>query len=113
MRTVALGVSSIDDTKRQMGAAFRGEQQGEFIALASIELLWKVLTVKRWEILRAMTGQGSLSIREVARRVGRDVKALHGDITSLANAGVLDRTGDSVIFPYDAVHADFTLKRAA
>jgi hypothetical protein len=48
MRTVALGVSSIDDTKRQMGAAFRGEQQGEFIALASIELLWKVLTVKRW-----------------------------------------------------------------
>jgi hypothetical protein len=26
---------------------------------------------------------------------------------------VLDRTGDSVIFPYDAVHVDFTLSRAA
>jgi predicted transcriptional regulator len=113
MRTVTLGVSSIEDTKRQMAAAFRGEQQGEFISFASIGLLWKVLTAKRWEILRAMTGQGALSIREVARRVGRDVKAVHGDITSLINAGVLDRTGDRVIFPYDAVHVDFTLSRAA
>jgi predicted transcriptional regulator len=113
MRTVTLGVSSIEDTKRQMEAAFRGEQLGAFISFASIELLWKVLTAKRWEILRAMTGQGALSIREVARRVGRDVKAVHGDITSLINAGVLDRTGDGVIFPYDAVHVDFTLSRAA
>jgi predicted transcriptional regulator len=113
MRTVTLGVSSIEDTKRQMEAAFQGEQQGEFISFASIELLWKVLTAKRWEVLRAMTGQGALSIREVARRVGRDVKAVHGDITSLINAGVLDRTGDGVIFPYDAVHVDFTLSRAA
>ena len=63
-------------------------------------------------ILRAMTGQGGLSIREVARRVSRDVKAVHGDITSLINAGVLARTGDWVIFPYDAVHGDFTLRRA-
>ena len=96
-----------------MAAAFRGEQQGEFISFASIELLWKVLTAKRWEILRAMTGQGALSIREVARRVSRDVKAVHGDITSLIDAGVLDRTGDGVIYPYDAVHVDFTLSRAA
>ncbi len=113
MRTITLGVSSIEDTKRQMGAAFRAEQQGEFISFASIELLWKVLTAKRWEIARAMTGQGALSIREEARRVGRDVKAVHGDITSLINAGVLDRTGDSVVFPYYAVHVDFTLSRAA
>ena len=113
MRTVTLGVSSIEDTKRQMAAAFKGEQQGEFISFASIELLWKVLTAKRWEILGAMTGQGALSIREVARRVGRDVKAVHGDIRALINAGVVDREGDSVIFPYDAVHVDFTLSRAA
>jgi hypothetical protein len=38
---------------------------------------------------------------------------VHGDITVLINAGVLDRTGDGVIFPYDAVHVDFALSRAA
>lgn len=113
MRTVTLGVSSVDATKRQMAAAFRGEPQGEFISFASIDLLWKVLTAKRWEILQTMTGQGELSIREVARRVGRDVKAVHGDITALLHAGVLERTANGVEFPYDAVHVDFTLSRAA
>lgn len=113
MRTVTLGVSSIETTKQQLTAAFRGEPQGAFISFISVELLWKVLTAKRWEILHAMTGQGELSIREIARRVGRDVKAVHGDITALIHAGVLDRTENGVEFPYDAVHVDFTLSRAA
>jgi predicted transcriptional regulator len=70
MRTAMPGVSLIEDTKRQMAAAFRGEQQGAFISFASIELLWKVLTAERWEMLPAMTGQGALSIREVAGSAG-------------------------------------------
>ena len=114
MRTVTLGVSSIEDTQNQMAAAFSGEYVGEFISFASIELLWKVLTTKRWDILKAMTGQGEMSIREIARRVDRDVKAVHGDVQALLIAGVLDRTDNGrVIFPYDAVHVDFTLRRAA
>src|SRR5271154_733805 len=113
MNIVTLSIASREDVSRRAAAAFRGKEQGAHISFSSVDLLWKTLTMKRWEILRAMTGQGALSIREVARRVGRDVKAVHGDITSLINAGVLDRTGDSVIFPYDAVHVDFTLSRAA
>ena len=114
MRTVTLGVSSIEETKRRMAAAFQGERQGEFISFATPELLWKVLTAKRWEILRAMTGQGAMTIREVARRVGRDVKAVHGDVHALLDAGILERAEDGrVVFPYDAVHVDFTLTTAA
>ena len=114
MRTVTLGVSSIEETKKQMAAAFRGERLGEFITFASVELLWKVLTVKRWDILQAMTGQGDITIREIARRVGRDVKAVHGDVQALLAAGVLDRAENGrIVFPYDAVHVDFTLTKAA
>ncbi len=113
MRTVTLGVSSVEETRRRMAAAFSGEAQGEVISFASVELLWKVLTAKRWEILCAMTGQGELSFREIARRVGRDVKAVHRDATALINAGVLDRAPGGVVFPYDAVHVDFTLRKAA
>ena len=113
MKTVTLGVSSVEASKRRMAAAFQGEAQGAFISFASIELLWKVLTAKRWEILHAMTGQGELAIREVARRVCRDVKAVHGDVVALIHAGVLERSGDGVLFPYDAVHVDFTLSKAA
>jgi predicted transcriptional regulator len=113
MKTVTLGVSSVETTRQRTAAAFRGEIQGKFISFTSIELLWKVLTAKRWEILYAMTGQGELAIREVARRVARDVKAVHGDVTALVHAGVLERSGDGVSFPYDAVHVDFTLRKAA
>ena len=114
MRTVTLGVSSIEDTQRQMAAAFRGEHVGEFISFATVELLWKVLTAKRWDILQAMTGHGEMTIREVARQVNRDVKAVHGDVQALLTAGVLDRTESGrVVFPYDAVHVDFTLHKAA
>jgi predicted transcriptional regulator len=55
-----------------------------------------------------------MTIREIARRVDRDVKAVHGDVQALLVAGVLDRADSGrVIFPYDAVHVDFTLSKAA
>jgi predicted transcriptional regulator len=98
---------------RRAEAALRGEPQGEFISFASVDLLWKVLTLRRWDLLKAMAGQGPMSIREVARRVGRDVKAVHGDVHALLDAGVLDRTDDRrIVFPYDAVHVDFVLQAA-
>lgn len=83
------------------------------ISFASPELLWKVLTAKRWELLKAMCGAGPMSIREAARRVGRDVKAVHGDITALLNAGILDRVEDGrVVFPFDTVKVEFLLRVA-
>jgi predicted transcriptional regulator len=72
-----------------------------------------VLSGKRWEVLNAMTGAGAMSIREAARRVERDVKAVHGDVTALLNARILSKTDDGMIdFPYDAIHVDFMLKAA-
>jgi predicted transcriptional regulator len=48
-----------------------------------------------------------------ARRVDRDVKAVHGDITALLAAGILDRTTDGEIeFPFDAVKVEFLLQAA-
>jgi len=83
------------------------------LTFASPELLWKVLTAKRWDLLKAMRGAGPMSIREAARRVSRDVKAVHGDITVLLNAGVLDRDDDGrVVFPFDAIKVEFQLEVA-
>ena len=113
MNTVTLSVASRDDVTRRALAAFDGQAQSSHISFASAELLWQTLTRKRWELLQAMTGQGVLSIREAARRVGRDVKAVHGDVQALLNAGVIDRTGEGILFPYDAVHVNFMLTKAA
>ena len=62
--------------------------------------MFKVLSGKRWDLLRAMTGAG-------------DVKAVHGDVKALLDAGVLQKTdAGKIIFPFDALHVDFMLKAA-
>lgn len=114
MNTVTLGVAGRDQMSKRFLAAMRGQAQGQFISFATPELLFQTLTQLRWNILKAMTGAGALSIREVARRVERDVKRVHEDVSALLNAGVLERTAEGgVIFPYDAIHVDFTLQAQA
>ena len=114
MTTVTLSVASRADITKRALSAFNGQQQGAHISFSSAELLWQTLTRKRWELLKAMTGQGAMTIREAARRVERDVKAVHGDVHALLDSGVLERTQDGlIVFPYDAVHVDFMLTAAA
>jgi predicted transcriptional regulator len=79
-------------------------QKSAHISLASPELLWRVLSQKRRELLKALWGAGPVSIREAEH----DVKAAHGDVTALLNAGVLTRTDDGrIIFPFEAVKVEF------
>ena len=115
MKTVTLEVRLPNDSMAGFVNAWktgRAEKSAR-IAFASPELLWQVLTAKRWELLKALCGIGPVSIREAARRVGRDVKAVHGDVTALLTAGVLDRVeGGGIIFPFDAVKVEFMLQAA-
>ena len=83
------------------------------ISFASPELLWKVLPAKRCAILKALCGAGPVSIREAARRVGRDVKGVHGDVVAVLDAGLLTKTAQGAIeFPYEAVKVEFLLQAA-
>ncbi len=110
LNTVTLSVATRAEVNVRALDAFAGKAQGNRISFASIDLLWQVAGPKRLEIVRAMTGAGGLSIREIARRVGRDVKAVHGDVHALLDAGLLDRTPEGlVVFPYDAVRVEFDL----
>ena len=113
MRTVTLSVSSLEKVKTRVAAAFHAKPQGAHISFTSIDLLWKILAPKRWQLLKAMTGQAPMTIREAARRVDRDVKAVHGDVRLLLKAGILDRTDNGlIVFPYDAIRVDFTVRAA-
>jgi len=115
MRTVVLEVRSLKESLAGAARAMstnRGEREAR-LGFATPELLWDVLSAKRWELLKTLCGAGAVSIREAARRVGRDVKAVHGDVTALLEAGVLDRVADGRIeFPYDAVKVEFLLRAA-
>jgi predicted transcriptional regulator len=115
VKTVTLDVRAPNESMAEFVRAWKTgkAERAARISFATPELLWKVLTAKRWELLKAMCGAGPMSIREAARRVERDVKAVHSDITALLNAGVLDRVEDGrVIFPFDAVKVEFLLHAA-
>ncbi|GIL06350.1 MAG: transcriptional regulator [Betaproteobacteria bacterium] len=115
MRTVTLEVRSPSEAMTDFVRTWKSgkAQRTARIAFATPELLWKVLTAKRWELLKALCGVGPVSIREAARRVGRDVKAVHGDVQALLEAGLLVRAqGGGVEFPFDAVKVEFLLHAA-
>jgi predicted transcriptional regulator len=115
MKTVTLDVRSPADSMADFANAWKSgkPQKSARISFASPELLWRVLTQKRWQLLKALCGAGPVSIREAARRAGRDVKAVHGDVTALLNAGVIDRTDDGrIVFPFEAVKVEFLLQAA-
>ena len=83
MKTVTFSVADREAVKRRTLEALSGKRRGAHISFASADLLWKVLTAKRWELLKALA------------------------------AGVLRRNADGKIeFPFDAVHVDFMLKAA-
>jgi predicted transcriptional regulator len=115
MKTVTLDVRNPNDAMSDLlhGWKTGKPQKSARISFATPELLWQVLTAKRWELLKALCGAGPVSIREAARRVEHDVKAVHGDVTALLNAGVLERdeTG-SIVFPFDAIKVEFLLQAA-
>lgn len=111
MNMVTIDVRPLGETLADIAQAMETLTPSEpRISFESPEVLWKVLTAKRWEILKAMTGAGPIALHEVARRVDRDVKFVHADIHALLAAGIIDRSANGFIFPYDAVHVDFLLK---
>lgn len=115
MKTVILEVKTPQDAMAEFSHAWKSKKQRKAarISFGSPELLWKVLTAKRWELLKALCGVGSVSIREAARRVERDVKSVHGDVIVLIKAGLLNRTKSGGIeFPYEAIKVEFLLQAA-
>lgn len=111
--TVTLGVASRDEINaRFMRAMTTGKRAAPFIGFADERALWSTLTPLRWNILKAMTGAGPLALREIARRVERDVRGVHTDVHALLAVGLIERDEQGFRFPYDAVHVDFVLKAA-
>lgn len=115
MKTVILDVAPSGEVMQDFVRVWKSgkSHKAARISFATPELLWKILNAKRWELLKALCGAGPVSIREAARRVERDVKGVHTDVTGLLKAGLLVRTDDGAIeFPFEAVKVEFLLQAA-
>ena len=97
---------------RQAGARAQASgYQGEVLNFESPGAFFSRLSEKRWALVRALQGQGDLAVRELARRVGRDVKRVHQDVQVLAELGLVERAaGGGVVCPFAEVHIDMRLQ---
>jgi len=91
-----------------------GKRQQERASFELFDLLWKVLAPNRMALVQTLSGAGLVTLREAAQHVGRDVRAVHSDVHTLLQAGVLRKDEQGRIdFPHTAVHVDFMLNAAA
>lgn len=114
MSTLTIDVCPLKESLADAALAMEtGKARKPRYSFSSVQALMRTLGGKRFDLIQALSGAGPVTIREAARRVDRDVKAVHGDVQVLLACGVLDKTEDGKIeFAYDAVHVDFLLAAA-
>lgn len=119
MNTLIVRLSTAAAAKARFAEAGKRALSGEAVEaiptlnFESYDNMHRVLAPSRLAIVKALAGKGPLSIREVARRVKRDVQAVHRDVTTLINAGVIDRAEKGIEFPYARLHFEFDVSAAA
>lgn len=96
-------------------AAFQASAyQGETLNFDSPAAFFSRMTERRWALINALLGAGELSVRELARRAGRDVKRVHEDVSALAELGLVERSArGGVVCPFSDIHVDMHLRHAA
>ena len=91
-----------------------GEYVGETINFESPAVFFSKLSDKRWQLVNALQSAGEVGVRELSRRVGRDVKRVHEDAAALVDLGLLEKTPrGALLCPYADIHVDMHLRRAA
>lgn len=89
--------------------------QGETLNFDSPQAFFSHLTDRRWALISALQeAGGEIAVRELARRVGRDVKRVHEDAGVLVDLGVFERSeSGGLLCPYADIHVDMHLRHAA
>ena len=114
-KTLELRVGPPRDALDRFEAAWNRVAEGRKVAtlnvltLRDLPLLTATLTPARWMLLERLAKEGPLSIYQLAKRLARDYKNVHSDVTALTRLGLIERRGDGVAVGWDSVHAELRL----
>jgi len=110
---------SLEADLLEMGDTFAdalntGTYQGEVFTFETPSALFSTITPKRWDLLNHLQGKPAMSIRELAKRLRRDVKNVHTDVTKLLEIGLVERDGLARVYsPFGEIRTEFVLKGMA
>lgn len=120
MSEVKLHVAGPDRFFAEAARAAKRVDEGDFgeqesvIAFENMETLLKVLTANRWRLLRTLRAAGPTSIRRLAKRLGRDYRAVHADVTALIEVGLIGHAeGGGIVVPWSRITAEMAVDMVA
>jgi len=99
-RRLEIRLGAAADALDRFEAAWNRVQEGramrplEVLSFADLPSLLRTLSPARWDLLRRLHDEGPLSIYELAKRLERDYKNVHTDVTQLAAIGLIARQED-------------------
>jgi predicted transcriptional regulator len=113
-RILELRVGDARDALDRFEAAWNRRLEGRkpsalrVLTMLDLPLVLRTLTPARWTLLERLRDAGPSSIYELAKRLGRDYKNVHTDVTALVKIGLIERSGEGqVTVPWDVVRAEF------
>jgi len=115
MNTLRIEVSSQETSAAlAIKALETGRPQGRHLSFETPEMLVRMLGGHRLAVLNALLGGKAMGVRELARRLGRDVRAVHNDTEKLVQVGIVEKAEDGKLScEYREIVCEFALRRAA
>lgn len=90
--TITLGPDWRSALRKAGRTATAATYQGETLNFETPGAFFGHLTERRWAIVQTLQQDGgTVGLRELARRLGRDVKRVHQDATELVVLGLVER----------------------
>jgi predicted transcriptional regulator len=115
-RRLEVRIGAAGDALDRFEAAWNRVQEGralrplEILSFPDLPALLRTLSPARWALLQSLRTGGACSIYELARRLERDYKNVHTDVTQLAGIGLIERRADGLVaVAWDLLRAELKL----
>ena len=77
------------------------------LSLEDLPAFVKTLTPARWSLLETLRREGTVSIYALAKKLERDYKNVHTDVSALVELGLIEKSGKTEIgVAWDVVRAE-------
>jgi predicted transcriptional regulator len=111
-KVLELRIGDARDALDRFEAAWNRRTEGRsplrILSMADLPLLLRTLTPARWELLERLRQGGPSSIYELSKRLARDYKNVHTDVSRMAAIGLIEKQADGRVgVPWDVVRAEF------
>lgn len=104
--TVGEGFAAVLNRAEAAERAWRNGTAGEaatYVNFATWEEMTRTLTPRRLDLLRHLHRNPAVSVRALARTLGRSYANVHADVEALAAAGLIERDVEGLRADYDGI----------